>query len=923
MKSFKRAFSRSSSQAETEKTGLNGTNGINGTANGVTDAPPSLPEVDREKHGLVEEPAAMKAMAAQEDGADPTNEDDVATAATTAVTDGHLSPLHIHYLKKALIALQMQREGSGLDTDGALGKYGKPFAPGSQVINRKKNAINRDGLKEEPIDPPILRFLFRNFLWKFPYLADVKPTFWTDRIQPAWDDFAARDFSSTRERAQITKRRIISVHNTLYLGKLVNSGLKIKDKGQHLVLTQEDFKLVDSLVADSIDAFENGFWVGVVKVDRIPAKAAEQRPEENYTIYVREQGKSEAFVTRSYQSFVEMHKWLSTNFPHEALPTLPKALTVHAPMPRAALQCYLRAMLTLPVVATSQRFRDFLTLKPVILNPEEASSLQSKAVKQEKDAAALWHQAGLKARGTRKAWRQYTHALVYEGEMNNSWEQLRTVDAIGKLPENYKRIEVTARLFVANMLHYLLVRASNSAEMFALLKGIHELIPWFAVKQAVKIADPATMVKAIVNIFFGQPFGAKSLVQRIASAIFSKEMDAIKKNVATLNEKISNGAMSSAVKNYVYSDRVTREKVRMYSTTNNEDILVSIFAAQNHSSTDAIKAAYAEYRQCIDQELKNVKDGDEVPTSSAGESVSRHTTSQGTVFQSLKVLLREHERYRDREQILEVIYDKNIPLLAKEAIAVFYKLLSQMSKFCNLPKRIDTLQKFLDDLVITVQSTNRHHNRFVELAERHEESLWMFLHEMHHNSVEKQNVSMLKDLIDWCALGLSWFEKGVSAMPTTKNNDTEANLREDKLDLNALLASAKDPAAVQKEVEDIVKWHKYIKIRYHVSLRVRLSGRAAEYLGGGEETMLRKLLSGIGEDEWYRVDPTHKDSNDDVTGTFLSEPDGDLSYAPEFYGGSAAVLNSYSTTNMERKPVRLAHTRELLPAFVSAISMKQ
>ena len=59
---------------------------------------------------------------------------------------------------------------------------------------------------------------FFRFILQFPGLNEAPLKFWQERIQPFFDSFAERGFSTTRERSEITKRRLLSLAFTRILG---------------------------------------------------------------------------------------------------------------------------------------------------------------------------------------------------------------------------------------------------------------------------------------------------------------------------------------------------------------------------------------------------------------------------------------------------------------------------------------------------------------------------------------------------------------------------------------------------------------------------------------------------------------------------------------------------------------------------------
>ncbi|EPQ29084.1 uncharacterized protein PFL1_03373 [Pseudozyma flocculosa PF-1] len=161
-----------------------------------------------------------------------------------------LTPQQRHYLLKALVMLQMQSEWSELEKLGALTEYGYPFSSTRSKLARVKTFdksedgefarsardpyANDDTMREteDLQEPLILRHLFHVHLHTFPGLDRAPEKYWQKRIQPFFDEMAARNFSSSLERGEISKRRLYSYALTRYLGSFFARGFGVRGEGE-------------------------------------------------------------------------------------------------------------------------------------------------------------------------------------------------------------------------------------------------------------------------------------------------------------------------------------------------------------------------------------------------------------------------------------------------------------------------------------------------------------------------------------------------------------------------------------------------------------------------------------------------------------------------------------------------------------------
>ncbi|CDW98263.1 hypothetical protein [Sporisorium scitamineum] len=162
-----------------------------------------------------------------------------------------LTPQQRHYLLKALVMLQMQSEWKELEKLGALTEYGYPFSSHRSKLTRVKTFerredageyagaardpyANDDAMREDEDlqEPFLLRHLFHVHLRSFPGLDEAPEKYWQKRIQPFFDEMAARNFSTLLERGEVSKRHLYSLAITRYLGSFVARGFGVRGQGE-------------------------------------------------------------------------------------------------------------------------------------------------------------------------------------------------------------------------------------------------------------------------------------------------------------------------------------------------------------------------------------------------------------------------------------------------------------------------------------------------------------------------------------------------------------------------------------------------------------------------------------------------------------------------------------------------------------------
>lgn len=153
-----------------------------------------------------------------------------------------LTPLRAHYLKKSLIQLQFARELDFLTSQGStnvstLSYLGSPFSP------PPKDA--------QPVDLPFLRYIFRQFVLTFPFMAAAPKDFYSQKLQPFVAAIISRDLSPTSildepETDQGSRKKIIGkVERNLSL--FLSGATKLLEREEVVRLTQSDLDRLDVL----------------------------------------------------------------------------------------------------------------------------------------------------------------------------------------------------------------------------------------------------------------------------------------------------------------------------------------------------------------------------------------------------------------------------------------------------------------------------------------------------------------------------------------------------------------------------------------------------------------------------------------------------------------------------------------------------
>ena len=236
-----------------------------------------------------------------------------------------LTPIRAHYLKKSLIQLQFSREIQAITSHASTLSYlGTPFSPPP---------------KDAPmLDLPFLRYLFRQFVLTFPFLASAPKDFFPDKVQPFISSLLSRNINSTSilddesTDSASTVKLIARAERSFSL--FLNYAVKTVEKEETVRLSQADLDKLEAIahkrqakLMKTKDIFEVNIVCVRTVVDRgrVRSKVHEVRSHvfvhrpsihdrvcrQEFIIRTRRSHRKDVFVSRRYGDFKTLHNEVS------------------------------------------------------------------------------------------------------------------------------------------------------------------------------------------------------------------------------------------------------------------------------------------------------------------------------------------------------------------------------------------------------------------------------------------------------------------------------------------------------------------------------------------------------------------------------------------------------------------------------------
>jgi hypothetical protein len=536
------------------------------------------------------------------------------------------------------------------------------------------------------------------------------------------------------------------------------------------------------------------------------------------TNYADEGSSTRNLVTRTHKRMSSRASLMpgASPRPRASTESSPSRETVrlHREEQRVSLRAFLRTVLHHPQVAESRAMRDFLTLQPVKLNEEELLDIDRRKEMDEmriEEQRQFYEIARQRAAELDVYMERFRRDIIERNGLTKLFQEIRNKEKIEDLDLEYKKFAEWLRIEVAATVYHLFLAEDNSPELFAQAKRIHSLIPYSLLKNVIRIANPAAVMAGVLDLFLAQPFGARSLLQRIFSMTLGDGVKAFQKSIDALVLKIDDLVLVSKMKAFVDCDEETKNLVRDEASREDVDLVVAILRSDHFTpelTPPQITRVFNAY----------------VAWNNAVENVDEELKQGAQLFAYLKQLLKLLTRQRDKSMMASMIEEPTTLQLFRDLFTIFYEPLVRVYKSANVYSSITDFANFADDGIAVIEKAQRQDvsadpnqtvQSFIDLCARHEHNFYKFVHEVHihDNGLFGALMTWLEDILDF-------LRKGPSG---------------GKLDMNALLQGAIDLGQIEKEkciieINELIKWQEAKKQWHQDKTRQKM---AAEGTGPG------------------------------------------------------------------------------------------
>ncbi|KAF1946255.1 hypothetical protein EJ02DRAFT_450702 [Clathrospora elynae] len=486
---------------------------------------------------------------------------------------------------------------------------------------------------------------------------------------------------------------------------------------------------------------------------------------------------------------------------------------------RVSLRAFLRSFLNNERIAQSHAMAEFLTRDPIEVNEEEMEDIErredmdNKRIEEQKQ---FYEVARKRAAELDIHMEKFRREIVESNGLSHLFQEIRIKNTIRELKPEYQKFAEWLRIEVAATIYHLFLAEDNSPELFAQAKRIHSLVPYGVLKNVIRIANPAAVMSGVLDLFLAQPFGARSLLQRIFGMAINDGVNSVQKTIDSLGStRIKDDVLCDKIKAYVQAEEDVKEIIRQEALSDNVDVVVTILRSDlfkpelSSQQVEKVFNAYVAWNNAVEnvrssrlsRKASSRSNLSTATDAAASARVEKEMRSGAELFAHLKQYLKLCLRQRDKLMMLQIIEEPTTLQLFRDLFTIFYEPLVRVYKSANVYNSITDFAMFADDTIKTIEACQRQEvsadpnqtvQAFIDLCARHEGNFYKFVHEVH-----KHDNGLFDQLMGWLEGILDFLRHGPGGGG--------------KLDMNALFQGGMDSNIIDKnkairEINNLIKW---------------------------------------------------------------------------------------------------------------------
>lgn len=106
------------------------------------------------------------------------------------------------------------------------------------------------------------------------------------------------------------------------------------------------------------------------------------------------------------------------------------------------------------------------------------------------------------------------------------------------------------------------------------------MVPYSALKQVIRFANPAVVMSGVLDLFLAQPFGSRSLAQRVFGMAINDGIKSFQRSIDSLAVKVEDPVLCEKLERFCNADEETKNMIRSEAVVDDIDLVVAILRSE-------------------------------------------------------------------------------------------------------------------------------------------------------------------------------------------------------------------------------------------------------------------------------------------------------------------------------------------------------
>lgn len=427
---------------------------------------------------------------------------------------------------------------------------------------------------------------------------------------------------------------------------------------------------------------------------------------------------------------------------------------------RLALRGYLSSLVAKPEIAhclVLERFvddgqRNFHALSPAQeIDRQQREELERHRVDTQQE---FQHKVAGVVHALTQDFERFKAQLVeHPHQLSDIFAELGSTKLVAELSPLLRTFFEWCKLEVAATLYQVFLTQDNLADWLRKCRKFHRMFPYNVCYGILKYTNPVRVMSRLVDLLLADiPFKNTSLLLMTFVMLLDEDLnDYSTERAKHLDEPpLSDPAYAVFVDRigaYVAADSAVRESLRNDAAVHGTDLLLGILRLD--ALAPPLGPEHAEALARVEASHR------------AYATLAHHRQVHSTeLYVALRQLWQLEMHARDKELLKQLWREPELTRLLKRVLTLFYQPLMSVMKKCGIHEVFRDWQHFVDDLMAELTrldegamyytSSVEMFDRFKLLLDKHENSLWRFM----HNLYTKDDQQLFMKLVRWLELFL-------------------------------------------------------------------------------------------------------------------------------------------------------------------------